>query len=62
MVAMATYSSHRLNMGKIEIDPFCCLSGDIWNLFSQFFVKSSTFNTTFVQIIEFDWLPGRQEG
>ena len=27
-VAMATYSSHRLIMGKVEIDSFCCLTGD----------------------------------
>ena len=28
--AMATYSSHRLIMGKEEIDNFFCLIGDIW--------------------------------
>ena len=27
---MATYSSHRLIMGKEEIDIFFCLIGDIW--------------------------------
>ena len=27
---MATYSSHRLIMGKEEIDKFFCLIGDIW--------------------------------
>ena len=27
---MATYSSHRLIMGKEEIDYFFCLIGDIW--------------------------------
>ena len=27
---MATYSSHRLIMGKEEIDNFFCLIGDIW--------------------------------
>ena len=26
---MATYSSHRLTMGKVEIESFCCLTGDI---------------------------------
>ena len=31
LVAMATYSSHRLIMGKEEIDNFFCLIGDIWN-------------------------------
>ena len=29
LVAMTTYSSHRLIMGKVEIDSFCCLIGDI---------------------------------
>ena len=29
MVAMATYSSHRLKMGKVEIDNFCEVIGDI---------------------------------
>ena len=29
MVAMATYSSHRLKMGKAEIDNFCEVIGDI---------------------------------
>ena len=29
LVAMATYSFHRLIMGKLEIDSFCCLTGDI---------------------------------
>ena len=33
LVAMATYSSHRLIMGKEEIDNFFCLIGDIWNFF-----------------------------
>ena len=30
LVAMATYSSHRLIMGKEEIDNSFCLIGDIW--------------------------------
>ena len=29
LVAMATYSSHRLIMGKVEIDRVCRLTGDI---------------------------------
>ena len=29
LVAMATYSSHTLLMGKEEIDNFFCLNGDI---------------------------------
>ena len=33
MVAMATYSFHRLIMGKEEIDNFFCLVWDIWNFF-----------------------------
>ena len=32
---MATYSSHRLIMGKEEIDNFVCLIGDIWIFFLQ---------------------------
>ena len=28
LVAMATYSSHRLIMGKVEIGNFYCLIGD----------------------------------
>ena len=30
LVAIATYSSHRLILGKEEIDKFFCLNGDIW--------------------------------
>ena len=33
LVAMTTYSSHRLIMGKEEIDNFFCLIGDIWIFF-----------------------------
>ena len=29
LVAMATYSSHRFIMGKVEIDNFCQVIGDI---------------------------------
>ena len=29
LVTMATYSSHRLMMGTVEIDNFCCLIEDI---------------------------------
>ena len=29
LVAMATYSSHRLIIGKVEIDNFCQVIGDI---------------------------------
>ena len=30
LVAMEIYSSHRLIIGKEEIDKFFCLNGDIW--------------------------------
>ena len=43
---MATYSSHRLIMGKEEIDNFFCLN----------------VSYDFVQIGEFDWLSGQQKG
>ena len=33
LVAMATYNSHSLIMGKEEIDNFFCLIGDILNFF-----------------------------
>ena len=33
LVAIATYSSYRLIMGKEEIDNFFCLIGDIWIFF-----------------------------
>ena len=32
---MATYSSHRLIMGKEEINKFFCLIDDIWIFFIQ---------------------------
>ena len=41
LVAMATYSSHRLIMGKVEIDNFFCLIGDILNVFLQKCLLSS---------------------
>ena len=61
---MATYSSHRLIMGKEEIDNFFCLIGDIWKkkITEMFIEKSSMFHTTFVQIGEFDWLSARHKG
>ena len=49
VVAMATYSSHRLMMGKEEIDHFFFLIVDICIFFSEMFIqKFSTFHTTFV--------------
>ena len=41
LVAMATYGSHRLIMGKEEIDNFFCLIGDILNFFLQKCLLSS---------------------
>ena len=41
LVAMATYSSHRLIMGKEEIDNFFCLIGDIliFFFFTEMFIE-----------------------
>ena len=40
LVAMATYSSHRLIMRKEEIDNFFCLIGDILNFFfTEMFIE-----------------------
>ena len=36
LVAMATYSFHRLTMGKVEIGNFYYLIGDIRNLFYRY--------------------------
>ena len=43
LVAMATYSSHRLIMGKVEIcnKKKFCLNGDIWDFFLQKCLLSS---------------------
>ena len=41
LVAMATYSYHRLIMGKDEIDNFFCLIGDILIFFLQKCLLSS---------------------
>ena len=41
LVAMATYSFHRLIMGKVEIDNFCQVIGDICNFFLQKYLLSS---------------------
>ena len=61
---MATYSSHRLIMGKVEICKFFfCLNGYIWIFFTEMFIElSSMFHMTFVQIGVFDWLSGWQKG
>ena len=39
LVAMATYSFHRLIMGKLEINNFFYLNGDIWILFTEMFIE-----------------------
>ena len=49
LVAMATYSSHGLIMGKEEIDNFFCLIGDIWNFFLQKCLLSSP--ACFIQLL-----------
>ena len=36
---MATYSSHRLIMGKEKIDNFFSLIGDILNFFTEMFIE-----------------------
>ena len=61
---MATYSSHRLIMGKVEI---CNFFLSQWRYLEFFFTemfieKSSMFCITYVQIGVFDWLSGRQKG
>ena len=63
LVAMATYSFHRLIMEKVEICIFFVLNGDIWIFFTEMVIEtSSTFRIFFVQIGAFDWLSGRQKG
>ena len=57
LVAMATYSSHRLIMGKVEI---CIFFLSQWRYLEFFFTEmfieySSMFHITFVQIGVFDW-------
>ena len=60
---MATYSSHRLIMGKEEIDNFFCLIRDILIFFTEIIIEnSSVFHMTFVQIALFDWLTGQHKG
>ena len=61
---MATFSFHRLKMGKVEIGIFFLSQ---WRYLDFFFTEmfielSSMFHITFVQIGVFDWLLGRQKG
>ena len=59
---MATYRSHRLIMGKEEIDNFFLSHWGYFDFFTEMFIEqSSTFHMTFAQIGEFDWLSGRQK-
>ena len=46
---MATYSFHRLKMGKEEIDNIFCLIGDIWIFFLQECLLSS--HLRFIQLL-----------
>ena len=63
LVAMATSIFHRFIKRKANIEDFFCLNGDIWNLFLQkCLLRSPLFHMAFVQIAEFDWLPGQQKG
>ena len=39
LVAMATYGSHRLIMGKEEVDNIFCLIGDIWKKNTKMFIE-----------------------
>ena len=40
LVAMATYSSYRLIIGKVEICIFFSVNGDIWNFFfTEMFIE-----------------------
>ena len=62
MVAMATYIFHRVIVGKVKIDMFSVSMGIFGIYFTDMFIeKSSTFHMAFVQIAEFDLLPGRQK-
>ena len=46
---MATHSSHRLIMAKVEICIFFCLNGDIWSFFLQKCLLSSPL--CFIQLL-----------
>ena len=67
LVAMATYSSNRLIMGKVEIDFFFCLNGKhvFGFLFTEMFIYLLSSPLRFMrlfQIVEFEWLPGIIKG
>ena len=63
MVAMATYIFHTLITGKVKIDIFLSQWGYLDLFFTKIFIELSfIFHMAFVQIAEYDWLPGRQKG
>ena len=64
LVALATYSSRRLIMGKSGNVQVFSVSMEIFEKKNteMFIELSSTFHITFVQIGVFDWLSGRQKG
>ena len=39
LVALATYSFHRLIMAKVEIGMFFCLNWDIWIFFTDMLIE-----------------------
>ena len=60
---MATYSSHKLIMGKVEICKFYLSQWRYLNFFTEMFIGlSSTFHMTFVQIGVFDGCQGGKKG
>ena len=63
LVAMATYSSHRLIMGKEEIDNSFCFIGDIWIFFQKCLLSSPLrFVRLLSKSVNFYWLSARQKG
>ena len=63
LVAMATYIFHRFKKGKAKIGNFFLSQwGYLEFIFTEMFIeKSSMLHMAFVQIAEFDWLPGQQK-
>ena len=62
MAAMATYSSHRLIIGKEEIDHFFFLIVDICIYLQKCYTVVLYVSYDFCLNREFDWLSGRQKG
>ena len=63
-IFMATYSLHRLIMGKVKVGIYFYLTADILTkVFTEVFLEvSSTKYMNFVQTAKFDWLPWQQKG